>query len=110
MPRPRRQTRGLHRRVGFEDRRQAGRFQHPENRGGDGGKPEAAAEALGGRVPAHQRADPGAVDRGDAGEIDDQLALAAAEDLLNVLLERLGGAARDERLLRREHKAGRDGS
>ena len=67
--------------------------------------PQAAGDALRAGVAADQRADAGAVERRDAAEIDDQIAIAATEQLLEVPLERLGGAAADDRLLRRQHES-----
>ena len=75
----------------------------------DGGahrrEPQAAAEPLRGGVAADQRADPGAVDHRHAAEVDDEVALARPEELLDVALERLGRAARDERHLGRQDEA-----
>ena len=82
----------------------------PRRAGRRGGEAQAAAQPLRARVPAHQRANAGAVDRGHAAHVDDEMPLAAAEQQLDVLLERLGGAAGDERHLRREHEHGRVGS
>src|SRR3954465_928766 len=56
-------------------------------------------------MTADERADPGAIDRGDAAHINDQVPLSAAKELLNVLLERFGGSAAHERHLRRKDEA-----
>jgi hypothetical protein len=56
-------------------------------------------------VAADERADARAVDRRDAGHVDDEMPLTAAEELLDVLLERLRDSARDQRDLRRKNEA-----
>jgi hypothetical protein len=56
-------------------------------------------------VAAHERADPGAVDDWHTAQIDDQVAVPAAEHLLDMPFERLGGSAGHQRLLRRHHQA-----
>src|SRR3954469_3773200 len=56
-------------------------------------------------MTADERPDPGAIDRGDAAHIHDQVPLSAAKELLNVLLERFGGSAAYERHLRRKDEA-----
>ena len=104
-PRPRRPARGRHRIKGHEDRRQPRGLEdlgddRPHRR-----EAEASAKPLCRRVAADERADAAAVDHRHAGQIEDQMALAAAEQLLDVALEGLGRASSDEGHLRREDEA-----
>src|SRR2546425_7529351 len=69
------------------------------------GQPQAAAKALGAAMSADQRADSRAVHRGDAAQIDDQMPIAAAKQLLDMPLEGLRRATSDQGLLRRQNKA-----
>src|SRR4029453_234015 len=54
-------------------------------------------------------ADAGAVDERNAAQIDDEMSISAAKELLQVALEGLRRTARDERLHRRHDKAIADG-
>jgi hypothetical protein len=99
-PRPGRQPRGVDRIVHLEDRREPRRVQHRDDRRPHGRQTQIAAHALRGGVPPHQRADPRAVDGADAAHVHDEILLSSAEDLLNVLFERFGGAPGNEGHLR----------
>jgi hypothetical protein len=52
-----------------------------------------------------QRADAGAVDHRYGAQIDDEVALATAEELLDVALEGLGSTAGDQRHLGRQNES-----
>ncbi len=70
---------------------------------------ELPPQALGGGVPAHQRADAGAVDDRHGPQVDEETMHALLEAGLDQLLELLGGTAGHEVLLRRQHELARVG-
>ncbi len=63
---------------------------------------ESTMQALGRGVPAHERAEAGAVGERDRPQIHDHVAVALAKQLLDAPLEFLGRPAGDECLLRRQ--------
>jgi hypothetical protein len=65
--------------------------------------------ALRAGVPANERANAGAVDGRDAGEIDDEMLVAAPYQLPKLAFECLGGAAGEERFARRQKQTIADG-
>jgi hypothetical protein len=55
-------------------------------------------------MAADQRPDPRAVDRANACQIDDDVAVAAPVELAKLALEGLGGSSSDQRLERRQYE------
>ena len=66
---------------------------------------EAAVQPLRRRVAADERADAGAVGRRHAAQVEHDVPVAAAVDVLDAVLELFSRSAGDERLLRRHHEA-----
>jgi hypothetical protein len=66
---------------------------------------KTASASSGRGVSPHQRANTSRVDATDTGEVDNQMSMAFGDAGLNRVLEFFGGAAFDERLMRRQHES-----
>src|SRR5262245_54920041 len=99
------EARGFDRVVQLQHIAQTRQLEHVPDRRLQAGDPQAPRHALGARMSAHQRPDAGAVDDRHAAQVDNQFPVTAAEQLLQVALERLRGTAADNRLLRRQYEA-----
>ncbi len=71
---------------------------------------ECAFHALGGGVAAYEGSNAGAVDRGHACKVDDQMLLAGAIELSELTLKGFGGSSGNERFLGRQDKTIRNRS
>ena len=66
------------------------------------GQTQRCVHTLGARMAPHERPDANAVDRGDLGQVDDQMGMACPQELLDLLLQRLGSPSGNQGLARRK--------
>ncbi len=84
----------------LEDGSDVRQLEDPFDGGAGAGQAQRPARALRARVAAHERPDAGAVDRGHARHVDDEIAAAAANQLPQLAFERFRRTARKQGLAR----------